>query len=175
MQPLNTVRQLGYVVSDMDAAINYWVNTMGAGPFFFIKHCALKNQQLRGQPAAVDVDVDIALGNSGDVQIELIFQRNETPSVYNETAASGHVGLHHFGLMPNDYDKAKKHYTDQGFDVAFQATVSGAELIYFDTRNAIGHYTELWETSDVFDDVARLVESAAVDWDGKNPVRPMPA
>jgi len=26
----------------------------------------------------------------------------------------------------------------------------------------------------VFDDVARLVEEAAVDWDGKDPVRPMP-
>lgn len=175
MQPLNTVRQLGYVVADLDAAVHYWVNTLGAVPFFLIKHCALRNQQLRGQPAAVDVDVDIALGNSGDVQIELIFQHNDVASVYNETAAAGHIGLHHFGLMPSDYKKARKQYADQGFEVAFEATVSGAELVYFDTRAAIGHYTELWERSDVFDDVARLVESAAVGWDGENPLRPMPA
>jgi hypothetical protein len=175
MQPLNTVRQLGYVVTDLDVAVQYWVNTMGAGPFFLIKHCALKNQHLRGRPVDVDVDVDIALGNNGDVQIELIFQRNsEVASVYNESSPSGHVGLHHFGLMPSDYQKARKQYSEQGFAIAFEATVSGAELVYFDTRAAIGHYTELWERSEVFDDVARLVEAAAVGWDGNDAFRPMP-
>jgi hypothetical protein len=173
MQPLESVRQLGYVVSDLNAAVEYWVQVLNAGPFFLIKHCALRNQIYRGQPS--NVDVDIALGNSGDVQIELIYQHNNTPSVYNETVASGHVGLHHIGLMPTDYESTCIHYTDLGYQTAFQATVSGAELVYFDTREAIGHYTELWERSDVFDDVARLVEEAAFDWDGKNPLRPMPA
>lgn len=173
MQPLKSVRQLGYVVSDLDAAVEYWVQVLNAGPFFLIKHCALRNQIYRGQPS--NVDVDIALGNSGDVQIELIYQHNNTPSVYNEIVASGHVGLHHIGLMPTDYESTCTLYTDLGYQTAFQATVSGAELVYFDTREAIGHYTELWERSDVFDDVARLVEEAAFDWDGENPLRPMPA
>lgn len=172
MQPLETVRQLGYVVDDLDAAVEHWVQVMNAGPFFLIKHCALKDQLFRGQPS--NVDVDIALGNSGDVQIELIYQHNDVPSIYNESAATGHVGLHHFGLMPADYEKSRAYYTDLGYKAAFQATVSGAELVYFDTRAAIGHYTELWQMSDVFDDVARLVEAAAVNWDGRDPLRPMP-
>lgn len=173
MQPLETIRQLGYVVSDLDAAVEYWVHVLNAGPFFLIKHCALRNQLFRGQPS--NVDVDIALGNSGDVQIELIYQHNDIPSVYNESAPGGHAGLHHVGLMPADYQSARTQYTDLGYKPAFQATVSGAELVYFDTREAIGHYTELWERSDVFDDVARLVEEAAIEWDGSHPLRPMPS
>jgi hypothetical protein len=173
MQPLETVRQLGYVVNDLNTAVEYWVQVLSAGPFFLIKHCALEDQIFRGQPT--NVDVDIALGNSGDVQIELIFQHGDAPSVYNESTASGHVGLHHIGLMPMDYQRTRAHYTDLGYKPAFQASVSGTELVYFDTRSAIGHYTELWERSDVFDDIARLVEEAAVKWDGKDPLRPMPA
>jgi len=172
MQPLETIRQLGYVVNDLEAAIEYWIHVLKAGPFFLIKHCALEDQVFRGRPS--EVDVDIALGNSGDVQIELIYQHNNVPSIYNESEPTGHVGLHHIGLMPTDYKRSRMQYTDLGYEAAFQSRVSGAELIYFDTRKAIGHYTELWERSEVFDDVARLVEEAAVDWDGKDPVRPMP-
>ena len=49
MQPLHTIRQLGYVVSDLDEALKYWVDVVGAGPFFIIEHCALRDQIYRGQ------------------------------------------------------------------------------------------------------------------------------
>ena len=172
MQPLNTIRQLGYVVSDMDKALKHWVDVVGAGPFFMIEHCALREQVYRGQPSAVDVD--IALGNSGDVQIELICQNNDVPSIYNETNSAGHVGLHHFGIMPASFELAKASFVEKGCEEVFSCTVSRAELAYFDTRERLGHFTELWENSNVFNDVARLVEDAARSWNGSNPIRPMP-
>ena len=172
MQPLNTIRQLGYVVSNLDDAIRHWVEVLGAGPFFLIEHCALREQIYRGQPSAVDVD--IALGNSGDVQIELIYQHNDVPSIYNETNPAGHLGLHHFGVMPNNFELATKKMLDEGCEEAFSCTVSRAKLAYFDTRKQTGHFTELWEDSNVFNDVAKLVEDAAKDWDGNTPIRPMP-
>ena len=173
MQPLHTIRQLGYVVSDLDEALKYWVDVVGAGPFFIIEHCALRDQIYRGQPAAVDVD--IALGNSGDVQIELICQHNDVASIYNETCPAGHVGLHHFGIMPAHFELAKAKFRERGCEEAFSCTVSRAELAYFDTRKHVGHFTELWENSNVFNDVGFLVEDAAKNWDGSNPTRPMPS
>ena len=80
MQPLNTIRQLGYVVSNLEESLKYWIEILGVGPFFMIEHCALREQIYRGRHSAVDVD--IALGNSGDVQIELIFQHNRTSYRY---------------------------------------------------------------------------------------------
>ena len=173
MQPLHTIRQLGYVVSDLDEALKYWVDVVGAGPFFIIEHCALRDQIYRGQPAAVDVD--IALGNSGDVQIELICQHNDVASIYNETSPAGHVGLHHFGIMPANFELAKAKFRERGCEEVFSCTVSRAELAYFDTRKHVGHFTELWENSNVFNDVGFLVEDAAKNWDGNNPIWPMPS
>ena len=63
-QPLYTVRQLAYVVRDMDSALKYWTEVLKTGPFFLIEHCALEDQVYRGAPA--NADVSIALANSGD-------------------------------------------------------------------------------------------------------------
>jgi len=172
VQPLNTVRQLGYVVDDLDKALKYWVDVLKVGPFFLFEHCPLENQIYRGQPS--NIDLDIAIGNSGDVQIELICQNDNEPSIYKEAVDAGRIGLHHIGLMPIDYAAAKVQYRGLGHDVAFECTMGGAELTYFDTLGAVGHYIELWENSDVFNDIALVVENAARGWDGSDPIRPPP-
>ena len=42
-----------------------------------------------------------------------------------------------------------------------------------DTVASIGHYTELWDNSQVFKDLFLMVENAAQGWDGRDPVRSM--
>ena len=100
-QPLYTVRQLAYVVRDLDAALKYWTEVLKVGPFFRFDHCPLLDQRYYGKPS--NTDVTLALGNSGDLQIELIYQHNDEPSVYKEFLDAGRVGVHHFGMMPVDY------------------------------------------------------------------------
>ncbi|HMM76062.1 MAG TPA: VOC family protein [Gammaproteobacteria bacterium] len=170
-QPLQTVRQLAYVVRDLDAALHYWTTELKAGPFFLFEHCALLNQRFHGRPS--NVDVSLAIGNSGDLQIELIQQHNDEPSVYKEFLDAGRVGVHHFGLMPVDYAAACAHYRELGYAAAFECTVGGAPLSYFDTVKTLGHYTELWDNSPVYKDLFLMVENAAKGWDGKDPVRKM--
>lgn len=171
-QPLYTVRQLAYVVRDMDAALKYWTETLKVGPFFLIEHCPLENQVYRGQPGSADVD--IALGNSGALQIELIFQHNDAGSVYKEFLDAGRQGVHHFGMMPVDYPAMCEHYKALGHEPAFECTVGDAPLVYFDTVDTVGHFIELWDNNDVFKDMFDMIEGAAAGWDGKDPVRPMP-
>lgn len=170
-QPLQTVRQLAYVVRDLDAALHYWTSVLEVGPFFLFEHCPLQDQRYRGQPS--NVDVSLALGNSGDLQIELIQQHNDAPSVYREFLDAGRVGVHHFGVMPVDYAAACAAYRARGVEAAFECTVGGAPLTYFDTVASIGHYTELWDNSAVFKDLFLMVEDAAKGWDGREPVRRM--
>jgi len=171
-QALGTIRQLAYVVEDMDAALDYWINTLGAGPFFTIDHCPLDNQKYYGEPT--NADVSIALGNSGDLQIELIVQHNDAPSVYKDFLQAGRSGVHHIALMPEDYDTEYKRYIDSGHQAAFELSLGGASLVYFDALKTVGHYIELWDNNSVFKDMFLMVEDAAKNWDGKDAIRPMP-
>ena len=71
MEPaLGTIRQVAYVVEDLDSALEHWIGILNAGPFFVFEHAELSDQLYRG--AASSIDVTLAVGNSGDVQIELI-------------------------------------------------------------------------------------------------------
>ncbi len=62
-QPLYTVRQVAYVVRDMEKALKYWTEYLKVGPFFVLEHAPLENQKYRG--GASNADISIALGNSG--------------------------------------------------------------------------------------------------------------
>ncbi|MGR8921044.1 MAG: VOC family protein [Gammaproteobacteria bacterium] len=171
-QPLQTVRQLAYVVRDIDAALKYWTESLKVGPFFLFEHCPLENQVYRGGES--NADVTLALGNSGQLQIELIYCETDAPSVYKEFLDAGRQGVHHFGIMPEDYAAACAEYKARGHEAAFECTVGGAPLTYFDTVDTVGHFIELWDNNPVFLDLFKLVEDAAVGWDGSDPVRPGP-
>ena len=84
---------------------------------------------------------------------------------------AGRVGVHHVGLMPENYLEACQAYESMGFDRAFECKISGTSLVYFDTVQATGHFTELWERSDAFIDFMNFVREASVGWDGSDPVR----
>lgn len=168
-QPLYTVRQLAYVTPDLDAALKYWVDVLHVGPFYVFEHMPIENQRYRGHPT--DVDLTIAVGNSDSLQIELMVQHNDTPSVYREFVAAGRVGVHHFGLIPSDYQATYDHYQALGHEAAFELTVGPTHAVYFDTVQTLGHFTELLENTPELNELFLLVENAAKDWDGKDPVR----
>lgn len=170
-QPLYTVRQLAYVVRDLEAALKYWTEELKVGPFFLLEHAQLDNQRYRGGES--NADITIALGNSGDLQIELIYCETDAPSVYKEFLDAGRVGVHHFGMMPEDYAAAYARYRELGHEAAFECTIGDAPLVYFDTVDTVGHFIELWDNSDVYKDLFMLVEDAAKGWDGSDPVRPL--
>ena len=168
--PLGTVSQIAYVVSDMERALEYWIDVLKAGPFFLFEHALLDNQRYRG--GASDVDVTLAVGNSGDTQIELIYCENDAPSVYKEFLDAGRLGVHHIGLMPEDYPATCELYRGLCFEVAFECAIGGTDLVYFDTVDTLGHFTELWDNSEPFKEFQRSVREAARTWDGTDPIRP---
>jgi hypothetical protein len=82
------VRQNGYVVRDIHAAMKHWIEVMGVGPWYYMDRVKTDWFRHRGENSAVEMS--IALANSGDLQIELIQQRNDAPSLYREFLDSGH-------------------------------------------------------------------------------------
>ena len=113
----------------------------------------------------------VAVGNSGDTQIELICCENDAPSVYKEFLDAGRSGVHHVGLMPENFAETCNRYQALGFEAAFECSIAGTHLVYYDTVETLGHFTELWDRSESFIEFQRSVKEAARNWDGSDPVR----
>lgn len=170
--PMTNLRQVAYVVKDLDEALDYWTRVMKAGPFYKLEHAPLTNKLYRG--AATDVDIDLAIGYSGELQIELIQQNNDVPSVYKEFLDAGRSGIHHIGIMPEDYAAALAYHADLGHAPAFEADFGGAKLTYIDTLDSLGHFIEFWDNHDNFKGLFEMIKAETDAWDGKDPIRQMP-
>jgi hypothetical protein len=81
------MRQVGIVVRDIEKAMRHWVEVCGVGPWFYAEQLPMDEFRYKGR--IYDLKVSIALANSGDVQLELIQQRNDVPSLYSDFLAAG--------------------------------------------------------------------------------------
>jgi len=165
------VRQNGYVVRDIRAAMDHWIKVMGVGPWFFIED--VKTDYFRHRGAASDVTMSIALANSGDLQIELIQQTNEAPSMYKEFLDAGHEGLQHMSYWTRDYQGLYDRALGLGYSVGHEGQIGGelGRFAYFDTQAHAGTVVEI---SDISGNKGRFFEHikrAAADWDGAEAIR----
>ncbi len=163
------VRQLGYVVHDIDAAMEHWSKTLGIGPFFHFPKVALEDFQHRGvfQP----IQLSIALANDGDMQIELIQQNNEVPSAYLEHIRANGQTLHHTSAWTTDFDRDVARILDAGHSVLQTGRIGENRLAYFETQGDYGSTTmELYDVSGRANLLNDKVRNAALGWDGRTPV-----
>lgn len=167
---LGDVMQLAFVPEDYDAALKFWVDTMGAGPFFAADHIKLHNLKYMGEPA--DIDFSLMIGYWGDIQIELLRQHNDTPSIYSAWRKQGREGLHHVCILVDDLVEARQICADAGAVIAQEATVpSGGEVIYVDTGGGPGTMVEILARGPRTDHYFATMREAAINWDRKDPVR----
>lgn len=170
------IRQVGHVVRDVDAAMEYWTQVLGIGPFYVIREAAMGNFHYRGHPSE-DVVITMAFAQSGDVQIELIQQHNDVPSAYREFLSAGREGVQHLSPWfddPHAYDAARARLLAQGLQIAHETIHEHGtpRFVYFDTGRPQAPLIELSEAllpSARF--VPDTVAAAARDWDGTDPVR----
>ncbi len=76
-QQFGPIRQLGYVVRDIEASMRYWTEQLGVGPFFYYDRAPMRDFKYLGQPC--DAQISAALGQSGPLQIELL----QPPGLFN--------------------------------------------------------------------------------------------
>jgi hypothetical protein len=81
------VCQNGYVVRDIRAAMDHWVNVMGVGPWYYID--CVKTDYFRHRGRDSSIEMSVALANSGDLQIELIQQHCHIKLSHYPTEGAG--------------------------------------------------------------------------------------
>ncbi len=164
------IRQNGYVVRDIEAALAHWTQVLGVGPFFYFERVPMEDFRYRGAPSPIEVS--IALANSGPLQIELIQQRNDAPSMYRDFLATGREGLQHVAFWTEDFDARLGEARARGHAVG-QAGRIGADgrFVYLETEAHAGTVIELSEVGGAKGRFFRHVAEAARTWDGRDPVR----
>jgi Glyoxalase/Bleomycin resistance protein/Dioxygenase superfamily len=165
------IRQNGYVVRDIEKALHHWTTVLGVGPFFYFERAPITEFSYRGVTSPLEVS--IALGNSGDLQIELIQQRNDAPSMYRNFLAAGREGLQHVAYWTNEFEADLARCLDAGFVVGQAGVAGGANgrFVYFDTETHPGTVVELSDSSGAKGMFFKHIAEMAKTWDGTDPVR----
>ena len=161
---IGPIYQMAFVVPDLGAAIAAWTADRLAGPFYRFDHFAFEPAELQGSPPPVDIS--IALGHSGALNIELIELHGAPSDLF------GGAGLHHIARRADDVDTACARLAAAGAPSLLRARFAGGvDMAYVDTRSTLGCITELIARDAGIDAMLARMASEAAGWDGRNPVR----
>lgn len=171
--------QVGMVVRSADEAMRSMTEKLGIGPFFVLREITLENFWYGGAPSRSPV-LTIGLAQAGPVQIEIIEQHDDAPSIYADFLASGREGCQHFGLWFSEREAWTRTYD--------QFVASGARLMqqggsiekrrfaFFETDLPGQPMIELSESllpeTRPFTDA---VAQASIGWSGADPIRTIAA
>jgi len=140
---LPEVGQMGYVVSDVDRALDHYKETFGVGPWMLLdvrpEPCIEKGREVHPL-------LRIALAYSGSVQVEFI-QVLEGESFHLQQVKESVGEAHHLGFMVQDMGRRLDAYGKRGIEVLQRGTIKEAgvrvDYAYLDTVGQAGIIIEL--------------------------------
>lgn len=164
------IAQIGHVVTDIEASMQHWIRH-GVGPWFYIER--VQTDYFRNRGVDSPVEMSIALANSGDVQIELIQQRNDAPSMYREFLDSGRSGAHHIAYWTTDFTDLYHRALAAGYTVGHEGQIGGEQgrFAYFDTEHDQGTVIEISDISGAKGQMFAYIREQVAAWDGTDPIR----
>lgn len=163
------VMQNAFVVDDLESSIHQWATKLGVGPFYVFEHIQFSEIHFRGKRTSLDMSAAIAYW--GDMQIELIYQHNSAPSIYQDFKQRGLRGMQHMGVMTDDLDAQLERLKSVDITPVQRGEVAtGVRFAYVDSDFNPGTMIELIEAGDAILGYFKLIQEAARSWDGRNPI-----
>lgn len=168
------IRQVAYLVPDIEAAMDHWSRVLGVGPWFYNPKVPIRNYHYRGE--RYEPHNSVALANAGALQIELLQTRNDVPSMYRDFLRAGHQGVQHVAYWTEDFDADLARAQSAGFNVCMGGEVGErGRFVYFEDRAALpGTTIELSEVAGPKGRMFKMIRDASEQWDGRDAVRPFP-
>ena len=166
------IRQIGYVVTDLDRALHSWVG-LGVGPWYVIRNLP-QRVTYRGEPC--EITLSLALANSGDLQVELIHQHGDTPSIFTEFLAARGEGFHQLAYWTADFDATMRSVSNAGWPVVWSGGADvGTQFAYVEAPGSPAAVIEIMELTETTQGMATFLRDAAASWNGDDPVRELNA
>jgi catechol 2,3-dioxygenase-like lactoylglutathione lyase family enzyme len=161
------VRQLGFIVPDIDAAIAQWAN-LGVGPWLAMREMPLAGNY-RGTPS--EPTISVALANTGDMQIELMQQHCDTPSIYQEFMSATGGGFNQVAYWVEDFAAARNAALADGWTEVWSGDAGGqANFSYLERADAPVAIVELTEYNALSRSVNDAIRAAAATWKPGEPI-----
>lgn len=166
------VRQVGYVVRDIEQAMRQWVS-LGVGPWFYKAKIESTEFNYYGQPSRLP-QLSIALANSGDVQLELIQQRDDAPTLYLDSLArQGECAQHIAYWTLEHFDDWCSQMRSLGYVEGHSGRmgINRGRYAYFLHPEMPSAMVEISESTGGKAEYFEQVRAAALNWDGREPIR----
>lgn len=163
------IRQVAYVVDDVDATMQSWNVQMGSAPFIVIRHCN-PFVEMRYRGTSCDrIDMSIALSMIGNVQLEFIQQHCSTPSIYREALARKQNGLHHYAFYSRDFESLYRHALENGMEAVVTSGPPGMiGMAYVESKTIPGLICELIRSNGMAEQMFDRIAAQCAEWDGTN-------
>ncbi len=167
-----SARQVGYVVRDIELAMRHWSSALGVGPWFYREDVGSSEFRYYGKASALP-KLSIALANSGSLQIELIQQRDDAPTLYRDSLARGGECAQHIAYWTDDhFDELHARLTGSGYVEGHGGRMgTRGRFAYFVHAELPSGMIELSETTGGKGEYFQRIARAAEGWDGSDPIR----
>jgi hypothetical protein len=162
------VTHYSYVVEDLEKAIAFCTEALGAGPFFLFDSVEFDAIERPGGPAAFHHSA--ALGQWGPIAIELEQIDSIRPPELADVLAPHTPGINHSSCIVPDLDAASARLEELGCPRFLSARTGEFDLRFHDLP-MLGHAVELYRENDFVHRFFDVLREAAEGWDGSDPLR----
>jgi methylmalonyl-CoA/ethylmalonyl-CoA epimerase len=139
--------QVAFVTTDLDRFLGSLSDDLGVDRFFVIRDAPVTDQTYRGKPC--DARQDLAFGYAGTLQFEVILPLSGESSYSEFLARHPEGGVHHTGVLVDDYDVAVAELSQRSTMVQ-TGRVGETRFAYFDLVGTLGAYIEVLQLGDDF-------------------------
>jgi len=143
----NQLDHIGFVVEDIDATLDKWMQMLGMDqrpPIIIAAGDAKNPTHYRGDPS--DAKAKLAFFSLANVRIELIQPIGDAPSHWYEFLKKTGGGVHHFGFNIQQLGETQLGiFENHGYCMAQLGGWETGEYAYVDTQNSLGVTIELLE------------------------------
>jgi Glyoxalase/Bleomycin resistance protein/Dioxygenase superfamily len=165
------VRQVAWIVTDIHRAMAHWSGVLGVGPWFCNEHVGITEFRYHGRDSAPP-DLSIALANSGTMQLELIQQHDDHPSLYRDFLARNGEGAQHLAWWTTAFDATAARLLAAGYIEGHAGRIGQrGRFAYYVHAGMPGNVVEVSEQTGGKAEFFRQVAAAAIGWDGQDPIR----
>lgn len=164
------VNHIGYVVDDVEAAVQTWAATYGAGPFYYFPDPRFEELYFKGEP--VDFSLSAAIGNFGTFTVELTKYAYPTPiPELAELLGTENNAFNHVAFLAEDTAAASARLEELGYPMFLAGRLGEDRWFWHDARAQLGHCIEIHTDVAPLNSFDALLARMAQGWDGSDPLR----